>query len=75
MKVSVYLKDKNICFYNDITCKLMKGMYYMLKSSKRFLRLGGIGLFAVALLGGLPSPYPTLLGIVGVVLFFAAGPT
>ncbi|AGL01767.1 hypothetical protein [Desulfoscipio gibsoniae] len=47
----------------------------MTKAVKLLLRFGGIALIGVAMLGGLPGPYPTLMGIAGVVLFFAAGST
>ncbi|SFR07264.1 hypothetical protein [Desulfoscipio geothermicus] len=42
---------------------------------KWLLRVGGLGLIGAAALGGLSGPYPIILGIAGLVLFFAAGPT
>ncbi|WP_166511174.1 hypothetical protein [Desulfallas thermosapovorans] len=47
----------------------------MTRTVKILLRLGGIALIGVAMLGELSGPYPTLMGIAGVILFFATGST
>ncbi|WP_347491247.1 hypothetical protein [Desulfoscipio sp. XC116] len=47
----------------------------MTKTVKILLRLGGIVLIGMAMLGNLQGPYPTIIGIAGVVIFFAAGST
>ncbi|SFF98810.1 hypothetical protein SAMN05660649_00359 [Desulfotomaculum arcticum] len=39
------------------------------------LRLIGLAIIAVALLGNLPGAWPIGIGIVGLVVFFLAGPT
>jgi len=47
----------------------------MNRTIKILLRLSGIAMIGVAMLGGLPGPYPTLIGIAGVIMFFASGTT
>jgi len=42
---------------------------------KMLLRFGGLVMIGFAMFGGLPGPYPTLMGIGGAVMFFAAGTT
>ncbi len=47
----------------------------MKRTVKILLRFGGIALIGMAMLGGLPGPYAMLMGIAGVLMFFASGTT
>jgi len=45
----------------------------MARTVKILLRYAGLIMIGLAMLGGLPGPYPTLMGIGGAVMFFATG--
>jgi len=47
----------------------------MLGKYRWLLRLIGFGIIAVALLANLPSAWSIGVGILGIIIFFLAGPT
>jgi len=47
----------------------------MSRKLRLLLRLGGMVVIGMAVLGNLPGLWPLLAGATGAIMFFAAGPT